>query len=237
MEVRIIFNSEAVSEKLSTGWGFSCLVNNEILFDTGEKGEYLFNNMAALDIDIAQIKKVVISHDHWDHTGGLWKLLEQRKGLEVYACPNFSEEFKHKVRQLQGVLIESKEIMAIAKDIFLTGEIPGTYNNKDMPEQSFIVNTQNGISVITGCAHPGILNILEKVKSGFPNYQIHAVFGGFHLKNEKESIIEDIANKFQAMGVKKTGPTHCSGSIAENIFKRKYGDSFMFLKAGQGLNI
>ncbi|MCK4993926.1 MAG: MBL fold metallo-hydrolase [Candidatus Omnitrophica bacterium] len=233
MKVRIIFNSEAVCEHLSTGWGFSCLVNNEILFDTGEKGSYLFNNLAKMDIDIAKIKKVVISHDHWDHTGGLWKLLEKRKGMEVYACPNFSEQFKQKVKKAQGVLIELKEISAIAQDIFVTGEIPGTYNNKDMPEQALIINTKNGMSIITGCAHPGILKILRKVKAAFPPQEVYAILGGFHLKNEDEIMIEGIVDVFQSMKVKKAGPTHCSGKKAEMIFRKEYGDNFITLKAGE----
>lgn len=237
MKVQIIFNSEAISKKLSIGWGFSCLVNNSVLFDTGEKDEYLFNNMAGMDIDIAQIKRVVISHDHWDHTGGLWKLLEQNKGLEVYVCPNFSSQFKKKVRQFQGILVESDGFTEIAKDIFVTGEIQGTYNEESMPEQALVIKTKNGISMITGCAHPGIIKMLEKVSNQFPSEQIYSVFGGFHLKDEDNRFIEIMADKFREIKIEKAGPTHCSGKEAEMIFKKKYGDNFISLKAGRILDV
>lgn len=237
MEVQIIFNSEAISRKLSIGWGFSCLVNNCILFDTGEKDEYLFNNMANMDIDISQIKTVVISHDHWDHTGGLWKLLEQKKEIEVYSCPNFSSQFKKRVKQLQGILVEPDGFTEIAKDIFVTGEIAGIYNGEYMPEQALAVKTKNGVSVITGCSHPGVIKMLEKVNGEFPNEQIYSVFGGFHLMDKGKSFIEIIADKFREMKVKKAGPTHCSGKEAERIFKEKYGDNFITLKAGRILDI
>lgn len=237
MQFQIIFNSEAISKKLSIGWGFSCLVNKRILFDTGEKAEYLFNNMAEMDIDVSRIETVVISHDHWDHTGGLWKLLEENKGIEVCSCPNFSREFKDKVKQAEAILSEADGFVEIAKDIFVTGEIAGTYKGEYMPEQALIIQTRNGITIITGCSHPGIINMLEKIKDKFPDKQLYSVFGGFHLMDKDKRFMEIIADKFREMKVKKAGPTHCSGKEAEGIFKKKYGDNFIALKAGQILDI
>ena len=63
--------------------------------------------MKQMNIDPANIEKVVISHDHWDHTGGLWDLLEERKGLNVYSCPGFSWEFNEKVDTAGGFLQEA----------------------------------------------------------------------------------------------------------------------------------
>ena len=237
MQVKIIFDNEAISKKLSIGWGFSCLVNDNILFDTGEKDGYLFENMRNMDIDISHIKTAVISHDHWDHTGGLWRLLEQNKGIKVYSCPNFSAQFKNTVKQLEGSLIEADRFTEIAKDIFVTGEISGIYKGQYIPEQALIVKTKNGISVITGCSHPGIIKMLGKVNEQFPHEQIYSVFGGFHLMDEDNRFIEIIANKFREMKIKKAGPTHCSGKKAEEIFKEKYSDNFIALKAGQVLDV
>lgn len=76
MEIKVVFNNDVINNIFSNGWGFSCLVDKRVLFDTGEKSEYLFHNMKQMNIDPANIEKVVISHDHWDHTGGLWDLLE-----------------------------------------------------------------------------------------------------------------------------------------------------------------
>ncbi len=237
MQVRIVFNTQALDENLLCGWGFSCLVNETVLFDTGEKEEYLFNNMHHMGIDVSKIKMAVISHDHWDHTGGLGRLLKERKGLKVYGCAGFSEVFKERVRVLGGELIESSGIVEIEDDIFVTGEIAGEYKGKYMPEQALVLRTKNGISLITGCAHPGIINMLKKVQAGFADHKIHAVFGGFHLMDTDKRIIDITLKRFKEMSVKIAGPTHCSGKEAEAIFKAAYADDFIELKAGSVVDI
>ncbi len=165
MRAQILFNDKAISSEFLEGHGFSCLIDSRLLFDTGSGFEILLKNIKTAGVGIDDIGSIVISHDHQDHTGGLWEILRIKKGLEVYACPNFSREFKDKAKAFCGTLIEHEKPFEISKNIFLTGEIPGTYKGKSMPEQSLVVKTELGISVITGCAHPGIVNILQRVKS------------------------------------------------------------------------
>jgi 7,8-dihydropterin-6-yl-methyl-4-(beta-D-ribofuranosyl)aminobenzene 5'-phosphate synthase len=114
MKIEILFDKIALDKKLQTGWGVSFLIDEKILFDTGEKGEWLLKNMQALGVDIRKIEGVVISHDHWDHTGGLWDILKKKKGLAIYACPHFSSEFKEKVKKLQGKIIEADRLREIS---------------------------------------------------------------------------------------------------------------------------
>jgi len=237
MRVRILFDKIAEVKKLHTGWGVSFLVDNKILFDTGENGSWLMENMKILKVDIDNIETVVISHDHWDHTGGLWELLKKRKGLTVYGCPNFSVEFKDKVKKLKGKLKETKKITEISKDIFVTGEIAGEYKGEYMPEQALATRTGKGLTIITGCSHPGIIKIIEKVKKDFSNEKISLVFGGFHLMDKDKRIIEVIVEIFKKMKIKKAGPTHCSGKTAEETFKDKYGKDFISVRTGFFLNI
>jgi 7,8-dihydropterin-6-yl-methyl-4-(beta-D-ribofuranosyl)aminobenzene 5'-phosphate synthase len=237
MQIKILFDKGAKDKKLHTGWGVSFLVDDKILFDTGEKGPWLIENMNNLGVDIARIEAVVISHDHWDHTGGLWELLKANNGLKVYACPGFSKEFKEKVRQLQAVLIEVAKLTEVSHNIFITGEIPGAYHGKYMPEQAVVLKTENGISVITGCAHPGILKMAEKAKAKFPAVPIYLVLGGFHLMESDKRAIEIVADNFKKMGIIRVGPTHCSGPQAQEIFKKIYQDSFIDIKTGQTLEV
>ncbi|MDP8233815.1 MAG: MBL fold metallo-hydrolase [Candidatus Saelkia tenebricola] len=251
MKVEVLFNNDVLNKKFSAGWGFSCLVDSCVLFDTGESGKYLFNNIKIMGVDISRIETVVISHDHWDHTGGLWELLKKRKGLKVYACPGFSREFKEKVKKLQGELVEIDKFTKIAcsgntndftgqssgEEIFITGEIAGSYDGQYMPEQALVVKTENGISVITGCAHPGIVKMVEKVKEEFPEEQLYFVFGGFHLMDKDKRAIEVVVEKFKEMDIRKVGPTHCSGKEAEKIFKDTYGNGFISVKAGEVFEI
>ena len=237
MRVKILFSKTSKNKKLHTGWGISFLVDDKILFDTGENGARLLENMEILKVNIGKIDAVVISHDHWDHQGGLWELLKRKEGLLVYACPDFSAGFKERVNKLKGKLAENEKITEISKDIFVTGEIAGGYKGECMPEQALVVKTDNGISVITGCAHPGIVTMLGKIKSVFPEHRIYSIFGGFHLLDKDARIISEIADRFKEMAVEKAGPAHCIGDVAEEIFKEKYGINFIPIKAGEVLNI
>ena len=85
--------------------------------------------------------------------------------------------FKSRVGTLKGKLIELGKVAEIAKGIYSTGEIPGDYNGHYMPEQALVVRSGNGISVITGCVHPGIVRILGKVREAFGSGDIYLVWG------------------------------------------------------------
>ncbi len=117
MKIKIIFDSKAHDNKLKTGWGFSCLINNTILFDTGDSHGSLFFNMLHMGIKISDIKKVIISHDHWDHTGGLWELLVKNRNIKIYSCPGFTNKFKNKVQFKKGELVETEDFTKIEENI------------------------------------------------------------------------------------------------------------------------
>jgi 7,8-dihydropterin-6-yl-methyl-4-(beta-D-ribofuranosyl)aminobenzene 5'-phosphate synthase len=237
MQIKVIFDKGALDKNLSIGWGVSFLVDDKILFDTGEKGEWLLENMRVLGVDIKNIEAIVISHDHWDHWGGFWNLLQHRKGMRVYICPNFSREFKDKANKLGASLIEAERLTQIFPDVFCTGEIAGAYHGKYMPEQAVVLKTKNGLTIITGCAHPGILKMVDKVKTKFSGEPIYFVLGGFHLMESDKRAIEIVAENFKKMGIIKAGPTHCSGQEAEDIFKKHYEGNFVPIKAGQEIEV
>jgi 7,8-dihydropterin-6-yl-methyl-4-(beta-D-ribofuranosyl)aminobenzene 5'-phosphate synthase len=233
MKIKVLFDKLSLDKKLQTGWGVSFLVDDKILFDTGEKGQWLIKNMRLMNIDLKNIESVVISHDHLDHTGGLWDLLDKKNTLKVYSCPGFSKEFKERVKAKGAELAATNRFTEIAKGIFITGEIQGTYKGKYMPEQAIALKTKKGFSIITGCAHPGIFKIVEKVKAQFSDDKIHLVLGGFHLRNSDKRAIEIVAENFKKIGVIKAGPTHCSGDMAEDIFKKYYKKNFVSIRVGQ----
>jgi 7,8-dihydropterin-6-yl-methyl-4-(beta-D-ribofuranosyl)aminobenzene 5'-phosphate synthase len=237
MKIKVLFDKSSLEKNLRTGWGVSFLVDDKVLFDTGDRGKPLLHNMRALNVSLEKIESIVISHDHLDHTGGLWDLLDKKNALKVYSCPGFSKEFKEQVKAKSAELIEASKFIEIAKDIFITGEVPGAYKGKYMPEQALVLKTQNGLTVITGCAHFGVLKIVEKVKSRFPDDKIYLVLGGFHLKNTDKRGIEIVAEKFKKLGVTKAGPTHCSGDMAEDIFKQFYKNDFVAIRVGQEIAV
>ncbi len=233
MEVKIVFNNDVLNRTFAEGWGFSCLVDDRILFDTGEDAASLFLNMENLHIDIAAIKDVVISHDHWDHTGGLWELLRKNRKMNVWSCPGFSRKFKDQVKNEGIILREESECAQVSEGMYVTGEIAGQYKNGYMPEQALTVKTDSGLTVITGCSHPGIIEIVERVKDNFPKETINLVFGGFHLLDKDHESIRMIAGRLRDMGVRNVGPTHCTGLPAQMVFKKLYGDGYRDIRTGQ----
>ena len=236
MQIKILFDSVALDNTFSTGWGISYVINDTILFDAGETPSSLVKNMKNMNVEISNIKTVVISHDHWDHRGGLWGLLRKNPKLKVYACPNFSEKFKRQARLYNSRLIETKRFTMITDNIYTTGEIPGEYAPKYIPEQSLVLKTHKGTIIITGCAHPGIVEIIENVKLNISD-DIYLVLGGFHLMGKHRKTIEPVVDKFRQLGIKKIAPSHCTGKIATAIFKERYGDDFIEVKIGQEIRI
>ena len=238
MQIKVVFDKDSIDKNFHRGWGLSFLVEERILFDTGEKGKWLLNNLEKMKVDIDKIDSVVISHDRWDHWGGLWDLLKKKGGIKVYILPHFTNEFKEKAQSLQAKLIENTNLLQLSKDIFIIGgDIYGKHPNGYIPEQVLILRTKNGLTIISGCARQGVLKIIEKVKRAFPSQIIYLMAGGFHLINSDKRTVEFIVESFKKMGVVKVGPTHCSGSSAKEIFQEKYGNNFIFIKAGVILNV
>jgi len=225
MNIRIIYDSETHHAHLYVGWGFSALLG-KYLFDTGDKGSHLFENLRRLQCSIYNIKGVIISHDHWDHWGGLWNLLKLVPGIDVYGCPGFGEEFKEKVDRYGGHLIEVEGLRQISEEVYSTGEMEGTYKNVPIFEQAAVLKTNNGISICTGCAHPGIIAVAERVKSLFPDTPCNTIFGGFHLKSTGISEVGEIMIRLTDMGFTSILPGHCSGDYA-----KKQGTSRLYVGA------
>jgi 7,8-dihydropterin-6-yl-methyl-4-(beta-D-ribofuranosyl)aminobenzene 5'-phosphate synthase len=237
MKIQILFNTDARYKGLCTGWGISFLINKTILFDTGEKGAWLLYNMRKLRVDTGELDAVIISHDHWDHTGGLWDLLKRKPDIRVYCCPGFSREFKDAVCRSGAGLVETAGVTEIAENIFVSGGIPFTYKNARMVEQALFVNTANGISVITGCAHPGITAFIRKAQKVFPGKRIYLAAGGFHLMNSSAEAVKKVIGEFKKFRVKKAGPTHCTGSNAQGLFRVAYKKDYITITTGKSLII
>jgi len=232
--ISIVYDNNEFNPELRTGWGFSCVVrlgNKNILFDTGADSPTLLSNMQKMKIKPEEIDMVVLSHIHGDHVGGLDGFLNGNNKVNVYLPSSFPASFKNKINSIGANVTEMSKSVKIMDNVYSTGEL-GT----GIIEQSMIINTEKGLIVVTGCAHPGIVNIVRKAKE-LLNKNIYLVFGGFHLgwagKGEIENIIED----FRQLGVEKAGPCHCSGDRARELFKQEYKDDFVEIGVGKVIEI
>jgi len=237
MHALIICDNVTDSDILECGWGFSCLLDHHILFDTGASADMLFHNMEKLQVDVDGIDTVVISHDHWDHTGGLWQILKRRQGIKVAACPGFSREFKETVVAMKGVLSEAGEFRKMDSRFAVTGEIGGQYKGEYMPEQALLAVSGKGLVIITGCSHPGIVNMVKAAKAAMPGLPVTMVMGGFHLMDHDSLAIRSLADTFKTLGVEQVGPAHCTGKLAQDIFQDTYGDQYVTMGAGRELQL
>lgn len=232
MSIKILYDNKSIDKTVLSGWGFSCLIGNDVLFDTGNDGKSLLSNMKKMRINTSLIRHIVISHDHWDHSGGLETLLKKGKDLQVYGCEGFNRDFKAILQRNRVKSVTNKYVSSINGFVYTTGSFIGQYKNAPIEEQSVFVKTKNGISIITGCAHPGILKIVRHIKKMFPQDKIYSVSGGFHLKDMKEKDITNVCDDLMKMGIKKVGPAHCSGKKAQDIFKDKFKTDFIEISAG-----
>lgn len=219
---------------LKTGWGFSCLVkvgDENILFDTGADSPTLLDNMKKLKIDPKDINMIVLSHIHGDHTGGLFGILKENSNLSVYVPESFPQKFKKEVESYKAKVVEVSDPIKISESVSITGEL-GTW----IKEQSLIVKTTKGSVVITGCAHPGIVEILEEVKK-IAGGNIYLVMGGFHLAGAGDSRLKEIVKSFRELGVKEVAPCHCSGDRTRELFKEEYKEDFISNGVGKVIEI
>ena len=234
LQMTIIYDNYFFNRKLRPDWGFSCLIKGlekSILFDTGTNGHILLSNMEKLGIRPEGIDMVFLSHFHKDHTGGLTELLLQNSNIEVWLPEFFPSSFKEIIKKKGGTVVEVERFQKISGGAYTTGVITGW-----IKEQSLILDTDKGLIVITGCAHPRITKVITTVKELLKK-DIYMVFGGFHLAGFNKREIQERIDQFRASAVKKVGPCHCSGDEARKLFAEEYKKDFMEIGAGKEIRI
>lgn len=235
LKISVIYDNYPMHNELQTDWGFASIIEigkNKILFDTGGNGQILLNNMKILGIDPQSIGAVILSHFHHDHTGGLNDFLEINSRVIVYYPKSFPKEIIETIKSSGAISIPVSDAMEIMPDVYTLGEIEGK-----IPEQSLAIRSPKGIIVITGCAHPGIVNIIEKARIFFPEELISLALGGFHFFRSNADEINESVQKIFALGICSVAPTHCSGDIARTKFKEIFANAFVEIGAGKVVNI
>lgn len=205
----------------------------KILFDTGQSDLYL-KNAKKMDVDLRAIDLVVLSHGHYDHGNGLVHLPKttlvchpevflRRYRKDFYIGLNQS---KKKIEEKFN-LVSSRKPYFITNDICFLGEIKSQETKYVLEggsvdyisdDSALAFNSKDGIIVITGCSHAGILNIIKKAKEVFDEDKIYAVIGGFHLK-VISSELDDVVNGMKNIEHIYTG--HCTSQQVIDYLNEK----------------
>lgn len=232
--ITILYDNYVFSEGTKSDWGFSCLIKGTektILFDTGTRSDILFHNINRLKVNPNDVETIVISHNHGDHTGGLLSFLKENNKVSVYLPASSPEGFVRKIESTKAKVFREYNSVEICKNVFLTGEM-----GEQIKEQSLIINTKRGLVVVTGCSHPGIVNIIKRAKE-IIDKNIYLVCGGFHLYRKSEEEVRNIISQFKELGVLKVGATHCTGEKQIELFKKVYGENYVQMGVGKVIKI
>ncbi|MFW6264755.1 MAG: MBL fold metallo-hydrolase [Bacillota bacterium] len=278
MIIKTLVENTSVSKEFKKEHGLSLFIKSDkhkILFDLGASNLVL-ENADKLSVDLKEIDTIIVSHAHYDHTGGLEEVLDLNSRAKIYIR---KESFKNyysnrdgkmvyigmKKSLLDKAIIENQRFI-ITRDHHIVDEELELYSNLEaknyLPvgnkllfrkdndflilddfkhEQYLIIKEGSKNILLTGCAHKGIVNIIEefiKLKKVSPDY----VIGGFHLlkeplqSNEGQRRVKAIANYLKEVGAKYY-TCHCTGNKAYKIIKEILGNRIEYLSTGSQIEI
>jgi 7,8-dihydropterin-6-yl-methyl-4-(beta-D-ribofuranosyl)aminobenzene 5'-phosphate synthase len=239
--------------------GLSYLVESDgwtILFDTGQSDMFL-KNAGRMNIQVEMADTIVLSHGHFDHGNGL-RYLSGRKLICHPGC--FVNRYRGKDREYIGLskskeelssafdLVTSEGSYKISEAIYFLGEIPRLtdFESKTtsfvledgspdfvMDDSGLAIVLAQGLFVITGCGHAGVVNILEHARKVTSVGNIYGIMGGFHLKEEGIQLRGTI-KYLKENGVRHVYPSHCTELPALSSFYANFG--IRQIKSGYVLN-
>jgi 7,8-dihydropterin-6-yl-methyl-4-(beta-D-ribofuranosyl)aminobenzene 5'-phosphate synthase len=228
VRITVVYDNNPYDARLATAWGFACLVQTRtatVLFDTGGDGSILLGNLEILGLDPLRIDAVVLSHAHGDHTGGLAALLDTGVRPTVYLPAAFPSSFKNGVRRLTK-LVEVSGPLEILPGIHVSGCV-GT----GIVEQALVVETGEGLLVVTGCAHPGIDTMVWRCRRILDG-PVALLVGGFHLGAASAPRIASLIEELLRLEVRSVAPCHCTGDLARSMFQQAFGPAYAAAGAG-----
>lgn len=234
IKISIIYDNYAHRQDMETDWGFSCFIEGagkNILFDTGTRGNLFLSNFSRMGFSPGQVDLVVLSHEHGDHIGGLEDFLKKRNNIPVYFPASFSPATVARIKKNGGRPVPVREPLNITGKIVLSGEL-----GSRIPEVSLGIHTAGGVVVITGCSHPGIIEILRKFRE-ITGEKLYLALGGFHLRDRSNPQMAAIIEEMRSLGLRKCGATHCTGDTQIEAIRQAFGKDYLRPGVGKVIRI
>jgi 7,8-dihydropterin-6-yl-methyl-4-(beta-D-ribofuranosyl)aminobenzene 5'-phosphate synthase len=237
--VKMIFNNLGNNQNYKTSWGLAIWIeenNRALLFDTGDNPDVLWQNIRAAGIDLSKLNQIVISHNHNDHLDGLPVVLEKTKNTPVVYVPAadavvIQERFSQ--ARVKGIT----DPLKITEAIWTTGQLKGSMADNIIYEQSIVIVQGNAQFILTGCAHSGIVQIVERASQMNPDKEIKFAGGGFHLSAHTPEQVKAISDRLIELKVKKIAPSHCTGTNAIQYFRAEWKDRFVDYNIGDQFTV
>ncbi|MEM0014360.1 MAG: MBL fold metallo-hydrolase [Zestosphaera sp.] len=243
-----------------------------VLIDTGGNGDVVLHNMSLMGVNPKDIDLIVLTHRHWDHVGGLYKVLEAvgRERIPIVAHPNLLKpglalepklrctgvpmDFRERVAGLGGMLVLTRDPLKLAPGLMTTGEvrryIPVAWqgfktvdddfrlvDDVMMDDISVIAVLRDGIALMTGCSHSGIVNIVKHAVDLTNAKRVKAIVGGLHLIKALQNEVEDVVRELSQYEIDMIAAGHCTGFRAQAELSKRYGDKFIPLQAGMEITL
>ena len=234
--IRLLYDEHA-APPLVGGWGYSALVEyhgRRILFDAGGNSEALAKNAKALGFDFAELDAVVISHDDPDHYAGLDYVYSLNPSVKVYVPQSESGAFSTSVvvhvlrffqRAVPGQHLVDPPSRANYARIGDSAQIfPGVrlislpFDGGNRREQALLLDVPGGVTMLTGCAHPGIVSFVQLAGA-----HVRLATGGFHLMTSSNAEVRRTVQGIKQAGVESVYPAHCTGRFATTELRKLFG--------------
>lgn len=264
MKLTVLTENTAISPEFRAVHGLSLYLETKalkILFDVGPGDEFLYNS-EKLGLDLSKVDACVISHGHNDHGGGLETFLGCNHTAPVYLSEAAFENCfaGSKYIGLNKALKGHPQVKLVsphfspAEGITILGQIPGDtmlpkananlLSDKGpdpfLHEQVMLVKEDDFLLLLGGCAHRGILNIMEYAKTVWGRYP-DAVVSGFHLAAggsgkcmADDEYLEELSRRLLSTGAMFYS-CHCTGPEALTKLQTLMPGRLMALSTGMSV--
>jgi 7,8-dihydropterin-6-yl-methyl-4-(beta-D-ribofuranosyl)aminobenzene 5'-phosphate synthase len=285
METKIttlIENNPGDNRELHFEHGLSLLIEADgkrILFDTGQSGDFL-KNAKILNQNLLDLDYVIISHGHYDHSGGFRKFIEVVEKYpklivgEEFFKPKYKRvsetEYKYNGNSFDETYIKNKQIplkklkediLYLTKNIMVFHNFERRTDYEKLSDKFFVgdcraiiecstlnksvyvrdefsdeivlgINTDEGLVVIVGCSHVGIVNILRTIIKRIDK-PIYAVIGGTHLIDADDFRMQQTISSFIKMNIRYIAVSHCTGEQGIKAIMEIFKEQFIYNNTGK----